>query len=293
MFIAWQGVRSSVRPLAFGLVAGVLLDVITGLTQLPTWRVNYDVNWIAESGGGAAASFAAFGIDFLLGNFVTAALIVLALIKRQRSVMLLLAPIPLALAAWLILDSITPMLVPRYFASVTALLATGAALAWWELGSGMIVDLALALLALLQPLVSSMIRPPLRGWEAGAKVAAELTKACPQARLYAISPWRFRDHPDSRAARFEEPVIGFSYRKVGRAFGLTPEFVTHPTALVAEPCPAIVWMEAAHGIDRVAAEKILRHSLLRVAGAARVRVIPTPNGAVLLISPADRLQPPT
>jgi hypothetical protein len=50
-------------------------------------------------------------------------------------------------------------------------------------------------------------------------------------------------------------------------------------------------MEAAHGIERAPVEAILRHAQLNLPAAARARVLPTPNGAVLLISPVDRLQP--
>ena len=77
-----------------------------------------------------------------------------------------------------------------------------------------------------------------------------------------VSPWRFRDHPGSKAERFEDPVIDFGYRKVGQAYGLRPQFVTSPTTLALGECPAIVWIEAAHGIAAVAPETILRHAQL-------------------------------
>jgi hypothetical protein len=92
-------------------------------------------------------------------------------------------------------------------------------------------------------------------------------------------------------ARFEGPVIDFGYRKVGGEYGLRPEFVTGPTMLALGRCPAIVWIEASHGIERASPETILRHARLRLPGPAKARVMATPNGAVLLISPADRLQP--
>jgi hypothetical protein len=149
----------------------------------------------------------------------------------------------------------------------------------------------MALLAALQPLASSIVRPPLPGWEAGARIAAQAVKACPQSRLYAISPWRFRDQPDSKAARFEEPVVALAYREVGSDFGLHPRFVETATAIQPGRCPAILWIEAAHGIEQVPLEVVLRRAQLRLPVPAKARVLPTPNGAVLLISPADRLQP--
>jgi len=206
-------------------------------------------------------------------------------------VLILLAPLPLALVAWFLLDAITPMLVPRYLASVTALLATAAAVAWWELALLPAANAALALLAALQPLASSLVRPPLAGWEAGARLAAQATKACPEARVYAVSPWRFRDGADSNTAHFEEPVVAFAYREVGRGRGITPLMVAGPTTVHFSRCPAVVWIEAAHGIDQVPAAVILRRAQLELSGPATTQLLPTPNGAVLLISRADRLQP--
>jgi hypothetical protein len=120
---------------------------------------------------------------------------------------------------------------------------------------------------------------------------ADVTRSCPGARLYAVSAWNFRGHPDSKQQRFEDPVIAFGYRKVGRAYGLNPEFVNHPTTIALGNCPAMVWIESAHGIESVPPATILRHAQLRLAAPARTTIVPTPNGAVLLISPADRLQP--
>ena len=291
--VAWRDDRAAFRAILAGLVAGIALDLVTGLVQLPHWRATFDVNWIAEAGGGGTArSLAATGAAFLDWNGIAAALLAVGLIaRRSKTLLLLLAPIPLAVAGWLILETGAPVLVPRYMASLTALLTTGAAVAWWELALAPAVNALVALLAALQPLASAVFGPPVAGWEAGARIAAAVTGRCPDARLYAVSPWRFRDHPGSKAERFEDPVIDFGYRKVGQAYGLRPQFVTSPTTLELGDCPAIVWIEAAHGIAAVAPETILRHAELRLPAPARARVVPTPNGAVLLISPADRLQP--
>jgi len=291
--VAWRGQRAAMRGLAAGLVLGMALDLATGLIQLPHWRANFDVNWIALSGGGgAAASLAAVGASFLTGNFIASALLAVGLIaRRSKPALVVLAPIPLAFAAWAVMDAGAPLLVPRYMATVTALLATAAAVVWWELALAPAVNAIVAFFAAAQPLASSLMRPALAGWEAGARVAAAAVRACPEARLYAVSAWRYRDRQDSKTARFEEPVIGFAYRKVGHAFGLSPRFVTSPTALEPGRCPAIVWIEAAHGIDEVPVRTILERGRLYAPADAVTRITPTPNGAVLLISPADRLQP--
>jgi hypothetical protein len=289
--LAWKTHRPAARAILIGLAIGIALDLATGLVQLPRGRALYDVNWIAQSGGGGAFStFAAVGSDFVICNGIAAAMLAVGLVaRRSKAALMLLAPIPLALIGWLILDASVPILLPRYMASVTALLATAAAVSWAELALAPVADAALALLAALQPLAGSFIRPPLAGWEAGARVAAEVTRACPQAELYAVSPWRFRDQPGSRMEQFEDPVIASGYRRVGKAFGLDPSFVTGPTAIQLGRCPAIIWVESAHGIESVPPEAILKHAQLSVPEPAKARVVPTPSGAVLLISPANRM----
>lgn len=289
---AWRTDRQAVRPILGGLVAGVLLDLVTGLMQLPHWRSTFDVNWIAEAGGGGVAgTLAAVGIAFVTGNLVATALILVGLVsRRSNTALVVLAPIPLAILGWAILDAAAPMLAPRYLASITAILATGAAVGWWELGLALRADAALALLAALQPLASSIARPPLQGWEVGARIAQRAAANCAGARVYAVSAWRFRDRPESRTAKFENPVIGFAYAQVGHRFGLDPQFVRRRATVDFDRCPAIVWIEAGHGIEAYPASIILRHAQLTLPRTAHVRVVPTPNGAVLLLSPADRLQ---
>jgi hypothetical protein len=289
--VAWKTNRPAAHAILIGLAVGIGLDLATGLVQLPQGRALYDVNWIAQSGGGGAFStFAAVGSDFVICNGIAAAMLAVGLVaRRSKAALMLFAPIPLALIGWLTLDASVPILLPRYMASVTALLATAAAVSWAELALAPVADAAVALLAALQPLAGSFIRPPLAGWEAGARVAAEVTRTCPQAPLYAVSPWRFRDQPGSRMEQFEDPVIASGYRRAGKAFGLNPSFVTGPTTIHLGGCPAIVWVESAHGIESVPPEAILRHAQLTLAEPGKTRVVPTPNGAVLLISPANPL----
>jgi hypothetical protein len=290
---AWRTDRKASYAIAAGLIVGIALDIATGFMQLPHWRANFDVNWIGQAGGGGAfASLSSVGVDFLAGSFVASALLAVGLIaRRSKTALLVLAPIPLAMIGWLILDARAPLLVPRYLASITALLATAAAVGWWELALGPVVNAAVAFLAALQPLATSVIRPPLPGWEPGARIAQSITRSCAQSQLYAISAWRFRDQPDSKTARFENSVVGFAYQQVGARFGLEPHFVTGPTTVKFDGCPAIVWIESAHRIEHVPVDVILRRAQLAFPTAARVRIVPTPNGGVLLISSADRLQP--
>ncbi|HUP67388.1 MAG TPA: hypothetical protein VM145_04150, partial [Sphingomicrobium sp.] len=291
--IAWRHDRSARMAILTGLGAGVALDLLTGFIQLPHWRATFDVNWIADSGGGGAApSLGATTIAFLVWNGIAAAVIAVGLAaRRSKTLVLVLAPIPLAFVAWLVLELGGPLLVPRYMASLTALLTTAAAVAWWELALAPPVEALIALLAALQPLAAALFGSPVAGWEAGARIAAGVTARCHDARLYAVSPWRFRDHRGSKTERFEDPVVDFGYRKIGRAYGLDPHFVTGPTTLALGRCPAIVWIEAAHGIETVPPQSILRHAELNLPEAARARLVPTPNGAVLLISPTTRVEP--
>jgi len=283
--VAWKDNRAAFRAILIGLVAGVALDFATGLIQLPRGRALYDVNWIAQSGGGGVwPTLVAVGSDFLICNAVAAALLAVGLvIRRNKAALLVLAPIPLAVIGWAIFDASAPILLPRYMASVTALLTTAAALSWAELGLAPIADAAAALLAALQPFAASFIRPPLAGWEAGGRVAAAEVRACPQTSVYAVSPWRFRDRPGSKMERFEDPVIASGYDKVGKSLGFAPTFVAAPTTIRPGHCPTVVWLEAAHGIEAVPPQVILEHALLRLGAPAKARVVTTPNGAVLLL----------
>lgn len=278
------------RAIAVGLIAGVALDLVCGLVQLPHWRANFDVNWIGANGGGAVQGFAQLATSLLLLNPVSAVLVAAGLARRRRSTLLLIAPLTIALVGWVVLDAAAPVIVPRYLASATALLATAAAASWAELDVGPALSSAIAVLAALQPLMSSMQRPPLPGWEVGARLAASVQRSCPGTVVYAVSSWRFRDHPDSRTAAFEKPVEQLAYARVGARFAVHPKFVSGPTGIAPGGCPVVLWMEAAHGVDRLAPAVVLRRAQIELGAAAKARSIPTPNGALLLISRADRLQ---
>jgi hypothetical protein len=209
---------------------------------------------------------------------------------NARPIAWLLAPLPLAFAAWLALDAAKPIIVPRYLPSVTALLAVAAAYGWYLPVLRRALDGLVALLIALQPLVFAWARPPLPGWEVGARTAAAIKRECPDSPLYAVPAGRFGNDPDSPLARFETPVMGLAYASVGQKFGVRPQFVTSPTPIRESRCPAIVWMEAAHGVEHAPVATVLRRAQLEAPANASTRFIPTPNGALLLISPADRLQ---
>jgi hypothetical protein len=181
-------------------------------------------------------------------------------------------------------------MVPRYLASITAILAVAAAVGWQELRLSPLIGAALAMLIGFQPLVFTLLRQPLPGWEAGARPAAAVLRACPSSRLYAIPAGRFGGDPDSALSRFETPVMGLAYQTVAQKFGLHPQLVTAPTRLIPDQCPAIIWMEVAHGIEHSPLPVVLRRAQVEPPPGASARFIPTPNGALLLISSADRLQ---
>jgi hypothetical protein len=284
--------RIVARPVLIGLAVGVVLDVATGLWHLPQWRRNVDVNWIAEAGGGALYSFWTVALSLLIFNLIAIILIALRLVRGTHTrILLLLAPLPIAIAAWLALDAVTPMLVPRYLGTVTAIVAVAAAAAWRDLEPRPAASAGIALLIALQPLASEWLRLPRPGWESGAHIVAGIRRGCPDAPVFAINPWRFRDHPESQAARFESPVNGFAYARVARGFGFQPQYVTGPTKVPLGRCPAIVWMEARKDIEQVSPERVLRLAQLEVPEGVRTRFIPTYNGAVLVIARADQTIP--
>jgi hypothetical protein len=290
--LAWrQHTRGLAWALAMGLAVGAAADLAFAIAQSPHWRAHANVSWIAENPGGALSAFAAVLVDDGVFNLIAVVLIVLAVMRgNARPIGWLLAPLPLAFAAWLTLDAAKPIIVPRYLPSATALFAVAAAYGWYRLRPGRALDALIALVVALQPLVFSWARPPLPGWEVGARNAAAIKRECPDSPVYAIPAGRFGNDPDSPLARFETPVMGLAYASVGQKFGLRPQFVTSPTPMRESRCPAIVWMEAAHGIEHAAPDAVLRRAQLEAPENASARFIPTPNGALLLISSADRLQ---
>lgn len=289
--LSWrQGDRRIVGAVTIGLAAGIFADVGFALVQLPHWRANANVSWAALGPSAALSAFAAVLVDYVVFNLLAVLFVAMAATRgAARSIGWLLSPLALAFAAWLVLAPAMPIL-SRYLPSVTALLAAAAAFAWHRLRFRRGVDILLAAAIAFQPLVFSWMRPPLAGWEVGARAAAAIKRQCPDSPLYAIPAGRFGTDPDSRLSHFETPVMGLAYAKVGGKFGLQPQLVTAPTQIRLGSCPAIVWMESAHGIERFSPQAVLNRAQLEVRANASARFVPTPNGALLLISSADRLQ---
>jgi hypothetical protein len=287
---SWRDNRALAWTVAIGVGAGALCDVGFALVQMPHWQAHSNVGWAEKGPGAALSSFAAVFTDDLLFNFVAALLVVLAAARgAPRPLGWMLAPLVLAGIAWLVLSPVMPI-VPRYLPSTAAILAVAGALAWQELRLHPALDAGVALMIALQPLVFGWARPPLPGWEVGARAAAAIVHDCPETAVYAIPAGRFSNDPDGALSRFETPVINLAYTRVGQKLGLSPQTVTSPTRIRASRCPAIVWMESAHGIERVPPAAVLRRARLEPPADSKTRFIPTPNGALLLISSADRLQ---
>lgn len=286
-YLAWRnGDRRAFAAIAAGAAIGCGLDLVTGLTQLPYWRTNFDVNWIALSGGGGLKGVAQAPARFVLFNLVSATLLAIGLARmRGRAPWLwLFAPLPIAFATWLAMDMVTTLLVARYLAAATALLAVAAAASWQSLALGRVTQIAFAFLVALQPMAYSFLRPPLPGWEVRAAMAAQIVRACPSSELFAVSAWRFRNQAESRAAAFEEPVYRFGFERVGAAFDLRPRFVDRPMVLPSGPCPSIVWSEEPNDLDQASPATVLRRARLTAPAGATMRYTPTPTGALLIVS---------
>ncbi len=291
ILVAWRYERyGSALRVAGAMVSGVFLDFAMAFIQLPHWRSNFDVNGIASRDVHWWRLLAELLTNYLQFNLIAGGLIVFALVRGEgKRVLLVLAPLPIAFAAWLIFDAFRPILVPRYLVSTSALFCVAAAVGWTDLRIRSPLSAAIAFIAAFQPFFYALLSPPRAGLEEGARIAAAITRSCAEARTYAVSAWRFRDRPDSKTARFESPVMGFAYREVGNRYGLRTEILSSPTAVTLGRCPLIVWMDAAHGIERMPVAIVLKRSQLEIAGPFAWRFEPTENGAVLLITQPDRL----
>lgn len=289
--VAWRNKdRRATAIILCGVLAGALIDLATGLMQLPFWRSTYDVNWIGQSGSSPWQAIEEALGSYFVFNLAATGLIAFAIIRgKWRRLLVIQAPVPIALAVWLVMGSVQPLLVPRYIASVTGLFSVAAAVGWTDLELRNPYNGIVALLAAFQPYLYTFDAPPRPGFEEGARLSASVTHQCPSSKLYAIPAWRFRDQPNSRTARFETPVMGFGYTSVGHRFGLTPKIVTAPVAVHLQECPAIIWMEAGHGIDKVPVATVLRRAQLEIDAPFTAHFEPTENGAVLLISRSNRL----
>jgi hypothetical protein len=289
--MAWRNKdRRAAAIFLVGVAAGSLIDLATGLAQLPFWKATYDVNWIGDSGSSPWQTLGEVFGSYLFFNLAGAGLIGLAIVRgRWHRFLPILSPLPVALLVWVVMGSVQPLLVPRYLASIAGLLSVAAAVGWTDLALGNLLNSVAAILVALQPFFYDFVAPPRSGWEEGARLSAAAARQCPRSPLYAIPAWRFRDQPNSRTARFETPVMGFGYKAVGQRFGLSPQIVTGPTNVHLGDCPAIVWMEAGHGIEKVPVHVVLERAQLRVDEPFNARFEPTQNGAVLLISRSNRL----
>src|SRR5438874_2068268 len=190
----WRGGDRRVGwAVTIGLIVGVIADGGFALVQSPHWQANANVSWIADNPGGALSAFAAVLVDYAIFNLVALLLLMLAVMRGSaRPILGLLGPLPLAFAAWLVLDAAKPIIVPRYLPSVTAILTVAAAFAWHELRLRRGLDVLAAGVIALQPLLFAWARPPLPGWEVGARIAAAITRQCPDAQLFAVPASRFR-----------------------------------------------------------------------------------------------------
>ena len=291
IFIAWRHKQyRSGAWVAAAMILATLVDLAVAIVQLPHWSSNFDVNWIDQRDFHPLTLLGGLLTNYLMFNLVAGVLILTALVRGDAKRMLLaLAPLPLALAVWLLFDAFRPILVPRYLASTCALFSVAAAVGWTDLRLRSPANAAIALLAAFQPLFYALLSPPRAGLEEGARIAGAITRGCTEARTYGIPAWRFRDRPESKTARFESPVMGFAYVEAGSRYGLRPQIVSAPTPVALTRCPLIVWMDTAKGIDRFPAAVVLRHARLEVAEPFVGRFQPTQNGAVLLITQSDRL----
>ena len=289
--IAWRCKQyRSAAWVAAAMIVATLLDFAVAFLQLPHWANNFDVNWIAQRDVHSWGLLAELLTNYLMFNLVAGVLILIALVRGEgRRALFALAPLPLALAVWLLFDAFRPILVPRYLASICGLFSVAAAAGWTDLRLRSPANGAIAILAAFQPLFYALLSPPRAGLEEGARIAGAITRGCPQARTYAVPAWRFRDRPDSKTARFESPVMGFAYSEVGSHYGLRPQIVSAPMRLALGRCPLIIWMDTAKGIDRVPIAVVLKHAQLEVSGPYVGRFEPTENGAMLLITRLDRL----
>ncbi|MEO7787667.1 MAG: hypothetical protein ABIR77_07600 [Sphingomicrobium sp.] len=285
-----RGQRRTAVAIAAGLAAGVLLQVTTGLIQLPQWRLHNDHSWITAAGiSGAGVIGEVVGTWFLL-NLPATIVLALAAVRRQlpREAFWVLAPIPLAAAVWLVMGQVTPVLVDRYAVAIPILLSLAAAAAADRLLVTPQARAIVALLLFLNLALSDFGRPLTAGWEPEAAAIAAERARCPSTQVLATSHWNLGAARASRAAAFEAPVAHSAYATIGRRFDFEPTIVApdRPVTIAPGACPTILWIEHVSDLDAIGPDRILALSGVIAPRGTQVRLIKGENGGLLRIDPA-------
>jgi hypothetical protein len=259
--------------------------------------------WITTGEAEAAHTLVGANLKALLLNGVAACAAVFMLTELRgrppgpqsaslRFAAVTASALVIASLAFLLLNMVKPIVIPRYLVTVTpywrAVLAALAAEV--ILGRRWLFGLFLANAALVAAF--AVEGEAFTGnWGDGARIIQDQVQACPSTLVYAVDPFRLQDGrgpPEGPASASDVHEWGYAYE--ARAYGF-PVTIVHPAETARLPlarnCPTLLWGE--HDYDnRLGLAEIARRAGLPAdpASLGRMRLTRTDSGFVISVPPA-------
>jgi hypothetical protein len=286
---AWRSFRAIAEAAALAWLAILAQAAL----QYRNVARNLDFNWIATSTADALTAFAgAIGMIVIVSP-IAAWLAVFgraksaggdpALAAAERDfIRLLLLTLGLSALLLLVLNAVKPVVVDRYLLGwqvlACAVLAAAAARA---LNASRLLYGSFVLVAALFVLGAAIHFARAKAWHAGRDHIAATVRACPSAKVYAMSPWRLGAR-DSRLAAFESPVFADAYRQLARQAGFTLAILPDAQKLIPVdgPCPTLLWVE--HAGPGSTPDAVLRAAGISFPPGTRLSLFKSQSGFVLI-----------
>jgi len=279
--------RWAILVLATAAISSLFVGAVA-LLQAPNWAVDFDNTWID------AEDFAAtLGVPFaLVVSAICHNLVPLAGLWAGRRhwtrsegvfIAMMAGVIVGGVAIVLAIDAYRPIMVGRYFFSVSVLVcAIMAALAVkfardWRL-FGLLALVSVAVVA--GPLITHGAKPQ---WQEGARTIARIVGDCPTTRVYAASGWAIGPAAKTRTARREDPVFERAYRLLADKYGFEIHFIGQNGVARAKlgQCPVLLWYEHSPSNAEDDPEQALAAAGLTGLEEARLSAIRSTTGFVI------------
>jgi hypothetical protein len=272
--------------LALAAGVGWVLMLIQAAVQIPNLQRNIDVSWISTTSLQALTMFGATAGALLIANPVAA---LFALLDRNRAwalerhyLVLIGASLIGSAALLLLLNAVKPVVIDRYLVGWQALLVGGvAALCCRAIASSTLRSWIFGGVAAIACLAVSVHYASSPNWHATRDYLATTARHCPEARIFAMNPWRVAAR-GSRVEAFEGEAFAFGYRRLARRAGFAVTMLPDDmTVLPVSPgCPTLLWVENA-GPDNQPRD-VLRAAGLLVPPGTRLGMFRGRSGFVLI-----------
>ncbi len=280
-------------PAAVGLVPTAVFGVIFVARS----RETLDYAFIVGTPWAAIMLIAVMLVTTLLTNPVAAFMAFKAHATRAATrhgsfagvcaIAIALAP-PLLVAA----HFVRPVVVERYLAGWQVLVcALVAHLVASTTSRNRLLDAAMLAVGALMMLLNTVEVARDGGWREGADRVAAQVRACPAARIFAMSPWRLQKARRTRVANAESELIAQSYRRLAKERGLSVDVLdldTPVTLPIGPVCPTLLWVEHLDPDYIRDVAYVQRAGRIVFAHPARLRIVPGSAGFMLIAEPLQK-----